>query len=142
MEAKKNCKKKKDYKNRLNNFKSKEKFKADKRRYVEYVNKGIEYVKTVQYSKILTTSILIFTIMINAFYMFVIVPFSGQLMITDAAFESLNVILLAWNAGTILFFMGYFAKSLFETKWQEQIKTVNKFRTSEVKEDGKQNRAD
>ena len=86
--------------------------------------------------------ILIFTILENAFYIFVIVPFSGQLMITDAAFESLNVILLAWNAGTILFFMGYFAKSLFETKWQEQIKTVNKFRTSEAKEDGKQNRAD
>lgn len=76
--------------------------------------------KIYQYSKILTTAILVLTMLFNAFFYFFLVPLSGRLSMTDTAFETVGTILLAWNAGTILFFVGYFAKALFETKWENE----------------------
>ena len=73
----------------------------------------------IQYSKVLTTAILIFTIILNAFYFVYIVPNSGSLGITDAALEYSGSILKIWDSGTIVFFCGYFAKSLFETKFEK-----------------------
>ena len=75
--------------------------------------------KMIQYSKVLTTAILIFTIILNAFYFVYIVPNSGSLGITDAALEYSGSILKIWDSGTIVFFCGYFAKSLFETKFEK-----------------------
>lgn len=86
--------------------------------------------KMYQYSKILTTAILILTMLFNSFFYFFLVPFSGVLSMTDKAFETVGTILLAWNAGTILFFIGYFGKALFETKWESETSTgkvKNKF---------------
>lgn len=80
-------------------------------------------LKMVQYSKILTTVIMIFTIIINAFYYIYIVPHTGDLGITDAAMEYSSGVLKIWDSGTIIFFCGYFAKSLFETKFERDSNT-------------------
>lgn len=76
--------------------------------------------RMIQYSKILTTFILLFTIAVNAFYYFYIVPNTGKLEITDAAMQYSADVLKIWNAGTVIFFIGYFAKSLFETKFEKE----------------------
>ncbi len=78
--------------------------------------------KMFQYSKILTSIILTITIMFNVYFYFYLVPLSGSLDMKDVAFETIGTILLAWNAGTVLFFMGYFAKALYETKLSEDNK--------------------
>lgn len=74
--------------------------------------------KMFQYSKILTTFILIFTLALNLFYFCVLIPMSGRWGITDSAFEYPSKVLDTWNTGTIIFFMAYFAKALFESKFE------------------------
>lgn len=85
---------------------------------------GIEEIPSTkrmfQYSKILTTVICIFTLLINAVYFFALTPMSGSWGITDAAMEYSASVLKIWDAGTIIFFCGYFAKALFETKFENQ----------------------
>ena len=43
---------------------------------------------------------------------------SGRWGITDSAFEYPSKVLDTWNTGTIIFFMAYFAKALFESKFE------------------------
>lgn len=74
--------------------------------------------KMFQYSKVLTTFILVFTLMLNMFYFCVLIPMSGRWGITDSAFEYPSKVLDTWNTGTIIFFMAYFAKALFESKFE------------------------
>ena len=74
--------------------------------------------KMFQYSKVLTTFILVFTLMLNMFYFCVLIPMSGRWGITDSAFEYPSKVLDMWNTGTIIFFMAYFAKALFESKFE------------------------
>ena len=76
--------------------------------------------KLFQYSKILTTLILSITIVFNSWFYIYIVPESGKLGITEDAFSALTTILNSWNIGTIVMYCGYFAKLLFETKWEKQ----------------------
>lgn len=76
--------------------------------------------KMFQYSKVLTTIILFFTIIVNGYYYIYLVPQSGILAITDAAMENAATIMKVWDGGTIIFFCSYFAKSLFETKFQKE----------------------
>lgn len=110
---------------RMKLFERKLRHKFEKKRLLEKLKEeyDIEDVtlekKMIQYSKILTTFILIFTIVVNAFYYFYIVPQTGVLNITDAAMQYSADILKIWNAGTVIFFIGYFAKSLFETKFEK-----------------------
>ena len=85
--------------------------------------------KMFQYSKILATVILVITLIINCFFYFYLVPKSGALSMTDSAFETLGNVLIAWNGGTIIFFCVYFAKALFETKWEKE--GTNKKKESE-----------
>lgn len=80
--------------------------------------------KIVQYSKILTTIILIFTIIINSVF-FGGVILSGIISITDSAMESASSVLKIWDAGTVVFFCGYFAKALFETKFEKESDVVS-----------------
>ena len=74
--------------------------------------------KMFQYSKVLTTFILVFTLVLNMFYFCVLIPMSGRWGITDSAFEYPSKVLDTWNTGTIIFFMAYFAKALFESKFE------------------------
>ena len=85
-------------------------------------------MKMFQYSKVLTTFILIFTLVVNTFYFLYLIPQSGMLLVTDAAMQASATILKVWNAGTIVFFCGYFAKALFETKFERD----DEFRVSEA----------
>jgi len=78
--------------------------------------------KMVQYSKILTTIIIVFTFAVNFYFYFVLTPSSSKWYITDSIFSSLEQLLEKWNDGTILFLMAFLAKSLFETKFSEDNK--------------------
>lgn len=78
-----------------------------------------------QYSKVLTTIILIFTLIVNSVYFFILVPQSGHMLITDAAMENAGAVLKIWNTGTIVFFCGYFAKALFETKFEAEYSSAD-----------------
>lgn len=77
---------------------------------------------TLTFTKKAVITILILTLAINAMFFFYIVPHSGVLSMTDSALEASSNVLLAWNAGTAVFLMGYMAKALFETKWEEDNK--------------------
>ena len=78
--------------------------------------------KMVQYSKILTTIIIIFTFAVNIYFYFILAPRSYQWGITDQIFGYVEDLLKIWNSGTILFLMAFLAKSLFETKFEEDTK--------------------
>lgn len=78
--------------------------------------------KMVQYSKILTTIIIIFTFAVNIYFYFILSPHSYQWCITDQIFGYVEDLLKIWNSGTILFLMAFLAKSLFETKFEEDTK--------------------
>lgn len=78
--------------------------------------------KMVQYSKILTTIIIVFTFAVNIYFYFTLAPHSSQWMVTDQIFGYVEDLLKIWNSGTILFLMAFLAKSLFETKFEEDTK--------------------
>ena len=78
--------------------------------------------KMVQYSKILTTIIIVFTFTVNIYFYFTLAPHSSQWMVTDQIFGYVEDLLKIWNSGTILFLMAFLAKSLFETKFEEDSK--------------------
>ena len=78
--------------------------------------------KMVQYSKILTTIIIVFTFAVNIYFYFTLAPHSSQWMVTDQIFGYIEDLLKIWNSGTILFLMAFLAKSLFETKFEEDSK--------------------
>lgn len=78
--------------------------------------------KMVQYSKILTTIIIVFTFAVNIYFYFTLAPHSSQWMVTDQIFGYVEDLLKIWNSGTILFLMAFLAKSLFETKFEEDSK--------------------
>ena len=78
--------------------------------------------KMVQYSKILTTIIIVFTFAVNIYFYFILAPHSSQWMVTDQIFGYVEDLLKIWNSGTILFLMAFLAKSLFETKFEEDSK--------------------
>ena len=82
--------------------------------------------KTVQYSKKAVTVIIIFTLFINFFYFCVLIPMSGRWGITDSAFQYPSTVLEVWDSGTVLFLMAYFAKSIFESKWESDAKLKSK----------------
>lgn len=90
--------------------------------------------KMFQYSKLLATVILAITLIINCFFYFYLVPKSGALSVTDSAFTTLGTVLETWNGGTVLFFCGYFAKSLFETKWEKE--TIKKSESEDSQSKG------
>lgn len=84
--------------------------------------------KMFQYSKVLTTIILLITLLWDSYFILYLVPKSGVLTITDQAINNLGTVIMAWNAGTVLFFCVYFAKALFETKFEKdnELLSVNK----------------
>ena len=73
----------------------------------------------IQYSKLLTTVTIFFTIIINGFYYLYIIPKSGMIGVTDSALEYSASVLKIWNSGTIIFLVSYMAKALFETKFEK-----------------------
>lgn len=87
---------------------------------------GIETPETskrmFQYSKILTTIICIYTLLVNAVFVCVLVPLSGSIGIADVAMESSASVLKIWDALITFFYCRCFAKILFETKSENEVK--------------------
>lgn len=90
------------------------------------------------YSKKLVAATLTFTLLVNAYYYFVLVTMSGSWEISEAAFNSVSTVLPVWNGSVVTYLMTYFAKSLFETKWEKENELIEK-RISNTTEYGTEN---
>jgi len=77
-------------------------------------------IKRPQTSKIIAYIVLFFIMIIDAYFIFYLVPQSGILGITEYAFTALQVVLIGINASIFTFLVSFLVKSGWETHSQAQ----------------------